>query len=193
MFHRLRCLCMAAACTVLCAPATSYAAIISFEAIDLDDLLAGEDLWSYRYVLSGDPLQADQGFAIFFDHTQYSSLQAATGPASWDVLLLQPDLNLPSNGVFDALNLGDGVAGGPFTVNFIWNGGGALPGAQLFEVYSLDGEGLYTPLESSMTIAATPPAGVPEPATLAIVSVGLLAGTGWRRFRFARKPVPASV
>jgi hypothetical protein len=171
---------MAAVCTVLCAPSTSQAAVISFEAVDLADVFAGEDLWSYRYFLSGNPLAADQGLAIFFDHGLYSSLRAPAGPAGWDVLLLQPDLALPSDGVFDALNLGDGLAAAPFSVEFIWHGIGSGPGAQSFEVYALDPHGFYTPLESATTIAAAP-AAVPQPATLLIVAAGWAAAVFTRR------------
>jgi len=38
---------------------------IRFEATDLVDITAGQDLWRYNYFVSGFNFQQDQGFSIF--------------------------------------------------------------------------------------------------------------------------------
>jgi hypothetical protein len=150
-------------------PDSARAATISFEAVDLADVSLGSDLWSYRYFLSGTPLGINEGFAIFFDRLLYSALSPTNAPTGWDVLVFQPDPNLPSDGIYDALN----VAGAPpplfFEISFIWHGGATAPGAQTYELYALDAAGLYSALGTGTTL----PAQVPEPASLRLTCCGL--------------------
>jgi hypothetical protein len=159
---------------------TAAAAAISYEAINIEDAQAGNDLWTYRYLLTGDPLPADHGFAIYFDTVLFADLSAPSAPAGWDVLLQQPDPGLPSDGIFDALDLIGGAPFGTFEVSFTWLGGGGIPGSQFYEFYALDSEGLYIPLSSGSTVTSTP-APVPESGSLLLLSVGILAGIAARR------------
>jgi hypothetical protein len=80
---------------------------ITYEAIDLPDTTLGEDLWKYRYTVSGQPFATNEGFSIFFDPLNYASLEnpAPIVNPDWDVLILQPDVFLPDDGVYDALAL----------------------------------------------------------------------------------------
>ena len=158
----------------LAVPSAARAALITFESIDLADVTAGEDLWSYRYYLSGVALGADEGFAVFFDGALYSALSAGNTPSGWDVLVFQPDPTLPSAGIYDALNLTGGLPLSFFEVSFIWHGGASGPGSQLFEFYSLDPAGAYTVLSSGVT-ANNAVSQVPEPSSLVFLSSGLTA------------------
>ena len=170
----------------LAAPSLARAAVITFESIDLADVTAGEDLWSYRYYLSGAPLAADEGFAVFFDGLLYSALNAGNTPSGWDVLVFQPDPNLPSAGIYDALSLTGGLPLSFFEVSFIWHGGASGPGSQLFEFYSLAPAGAYTVLSSGVTANAAV-SQVPEPSSLVLLSGGLTAIFIARRRRFSQQ------
>jgi hypothetical protein len=122
------------------APRTVAGLIIQRSAIDLADLTFGEDLWSASYTLLGDLPAANQGFSVYFGADLYQSLTGsfAAAAGAWDVLLFPPDPGLPSAGVLDALSLSNTPSyTGPFTVDFIWLGGGDSLGTQTFDVYSL--------------------------------------------------------
>jgi hypothetical protein len=151
------------------------AATISFQVTDLPDRLPGEDLFSYAYALSDFPLTAGHGFSIVFDRLLYASLE--TPPPSvgfeWDVISIQPDPALPDDGFFDALALVNAPATlSGFTIEFAWLGAG-VPGAQPFVIYDSD----FATIESGITVSA-PNATVPEPSTLGLILVGLIALRG---------------
>jgi len=146
-------------------PTAVLATTIEFEASDLADVTAGEDLWRYSYRVSDFDFDSDFGFTIFFDYQLYGPLRAAgLVPADWDVLLIQADLALPDDGFYDALALSDNASlADSFAMTFVWLGPGS-PGAQPFEVY---GPGFET-LETGTT------APIPEPTTALLILVGLL-------------------
>src|ERR1043166_7622184 len=103
---------------------------ISFEATDLQDTSPGEDLWRYRYVLSGIAFQVNQGFSVFFSDASYRNLQSAAGSSGpdWDTLSIQPDNFLHDPGFYDAQALRDAPANVEHQVWFIWLGQGT-PGS----------------------------------------------------------------
>lgn len=162
------------------APRPLQAATIQFQTTDLADVVAGDDLWQYQYLISDFTFGADQGFSIYFDTTLFSNLQdppPAVG-SDWDLISVQPDLQLPSDGFFDGLALMNGASLTlPFSLTFNWLGGsGSQPGSQFFEIYQLDQSGALSVLESGQTTSR-----VPEPSTLALLGMGLAAAVLRRR------------
>ncbi len=140
------------------APATT----ILFTATNLADSTPGKDLWQYQYSVSNLQPDAGQGFSIFFDPSLYGDLQSPPPSANqgWDLLSIQPDPKLESDGFFDALALLTGASlANPFVLTFVWFGAG-LPGPQRFTVYdanfsSIDG-GMTTPAPPEISIAPAP-------------------------------------
>ena len=127
------------------------AATILFEAVDLADTTPGEDLWQYSFAPSDFTFAANQGFTIFFDLELFTKLQSPPTfvNADWDLLTVQPDLTLSSNGFYDAMAL----TANPslvdlFTVTFVWLGIG-VPGAQFFTIYDVD----FTTLQEGFTFS----------------------------------------
>jgi hypothetical protein len=169
-------------CCVI-APAGASAAVIRYEALDLADAVPGQDSWQYRYEVSGFSEGAGSGFSILFDEALFSQLEVLPLPVSsdWDVIALQPDLNLPDQGRYDALALTDAPSiADPFVVNFIWIGQGA-PGSQPFE--------LYDPAFQTIAVGETilkeahpgDPAPIPEPDAVLLMGISLLGLRAWLR------------
>lgn len=134
----------------------AHAATVSFTATNLADTTPGEDLWQYQYSVSNLALNPGQGFSIFFDLNLYSQLQSSPPSLNtgWDLLAIQPDLALASNGFFDALVLQAAPSlANPFTLTFVWLGTGA-PGSQPFTIYDANfstiAEGQTNPVPASL-------------------------------------------
>ena len=137
------------------------AATVIFTATDVVDVTPGQDLWEYSYRVSDVTFTANQGFTIFFDRTLYSQLQNPPTfvNADFDLLVVQPDLALMSNGFYDALALRNAPSlADPFRVKFVWLGPGT-PGSQPFTIYNTD----FSTISQGQTI------GVPEPSTLSLL------------------------
>lgn len=161
------------------------AATIRYEASDLADVNAGEDLWRYRYQVSDQSFLTDSGFDIFFDVADgylFDDLNSPTTPnGGWDVISIQPDPVLPHDGFLDALALVDNPSlTDSFFIDFIWRGVGA-PASQRFEVYDNN----FDVIDSGLTIPFGP-TGVPEPATAWLALFGLVALS-----RFTKKQTTA--
>jgi len=150
----------------------SSAISIHYQAIDLADSTAGEDLWQYRYTVSDYIFAENTGFVLFFDHTLYASLQnpAPFVHADWDILVTQPIAFIPEKGTYDALALLDSPSLiNEFSLNFIWLGQ-SIPSSQAFELYDVD----FNSLASGNTLNVN--ASIPEPSTLFLLSFALLFG-----------------
>ena len=119
-------------------------------------------MWEYSYRVSGLPLTAGHGFTIFFDLSLCTLLQSPPpfANADFDLLVVQPDLALSSNGFYDAQALRSNPSfAAPFKLRFVWLGtGGATPGAQPYTVYNAD---FSTQSQGQTT-------DVPEPSALAL-------------------------
>ncbi len=108
------------------APASAGPIVVRFEAVDLADVVPGEDLWQYQYVVSDYVFEVDQGFSIYFDPALYANLQDSLEVnADWDVIAVQPDPALPADGFFDALC----PRPRPSAPGNWWCGSGASPSA----------------------------------------------------------------
>jgi hypothetical protein len=142
------------------------------EPVDLADPVPGQDLWLFQYTVKGFDTSEAAGLSILFDHATSAGLDTTglAAPAVWDVLVLQPDPALPSDGLFDALALGQPEAvSGPLEVSFLWSGT-EPPGPQAFTLYD----------EHFSTVATGFTTIVPEPGTALLLAAGL-AGLGARR------------
>ena len=154
----------------------------------------GGDTWRYHYTLGNQTGTPIESFRIYFDYGLYEfelteveifpgftalEVDPATyaGPGDWDVYVAPTDeiFGLPLDGWFDALALGaphaPGALLGGFSIVFSFLGAGA-PGSQFVELLDAFGE---TVLGSGFTepLAVV---GVPEPGTLGLLALGLLAG-----------------
>lgn len=161
------------------APAAS-ALTITYETIDRPDVVAGEDLWEIHYRASEFPYGANHGFSIGFDVELFADLENPPPPVGvdWDVITLQPDVHLVSDGLYDALALTDTPPlPAYFGLTFVWRGAaGTSPGAQPFRVNEFSpGGALLGVRESGMTVP------VPEPMTAVLLLGGLCALAGRRR------------
>lgn len=154
-------------------PRPAQAGIIEYEATDLADAVVGQDLWQYRYFLSGFIFNTDQGFTIYAS-SLYQQLSTPGAPnADWEdpPLVVQPDPVLASDGFLDGLALVNGASlADAFVLNFLWLGGPAQPGSQPYELYELNSQGQLTVVGRGQTQAR---GSVPEPAALFLLAMGL--------------------
>jgi hypothetical protein len=153
------------------APAGAGPIVIRFEAVDLADVVPGEDRWQYEYVVSDYMFEVDQGFSIYFDPALYANLQDPLEVnADWDVIAVQPDPALPADGFFDALALSPGASlSDPFAIAFVWLGSpGTTPGPQPLTVNQFSASGELSILETGRTTRN----GVPAPPALPLLAIG---------------------
>jgi len=144
--------------------APAHATRIAYLAIDLPDP-GPLDLWRYEYSVSERDFAAGEGFSIRFAVGAATDLVPVSGAVDvdWDVLVLQPEPLLASDGRYDAqAQVGSPTLLSVFAVDFHWLAAGT-PGTQLFEVYDAS----FALLEAGQT------APIPEPATALLLAVGL--------------------
>jgi hypothetical protein len=151
---------IALATVVASATPFAQAAVVSH---DYDYL--GGTAWAVDLSVRNDGAQpAFAGFSVYFDWALFSNLTLAASPAGWDSIVLQPDLALPADGLFDsfAITSSDlpavGETQGGFRVTFDWAGAGAGPGRLRYTIndanFNVLADGLTVPEPTSALLAA---------------------------------------
>src|SRR5688572_18332096 len=125
-----------AAALVLSAPCTASAVAITYQSVDVPDVVPGQDLWRYEFLVSGN-FVAFGGFNVLFSPSLYRSLENPPPAvnADWFATTLEPNPALPANGLYTATALtANPSLSDLFTLTFQFLGTGA-PGEQPFEVF----------------------------------------------------------
>jgi hypothetical protein len=157
----------------------SSAATIAFTPVDLVDTTPGQDLWQYRYAVSGAFVPGG-GFNVLFAPILYSALPnpPPSVNADWLISVTQPDLVLPADGLYTATALvATPSLANPFVLDFVWLGSGT-PGAQPFEVF----DDTFAVTQTGVSTAASPVA-VSASGTLSLAAGALLLFGAMRRTR----------
>jgi hypothetical protein len=115
----------------------SKSAIIQFQVTDLADTVPGQDLWEYSYRVSDFSFAFGQGFTVFFDRALFDQIENPPRPvnAEWDVITVQDDPVLSSDGFYDA----QALVNAPLLP--------VLPGSQPYVIYGQN----FAPLVSGLT------------------------------------------
>ncbi len=163
----------ALALAAACMPSLTQAAVVH-----TDYTLIGGNTWYADITVRNDGQPAQiSGFTVYFSETAFANLTLEASPASWDTLLIAPDLGLPAAGFLDsfaidsadALDPGEVVAG--FRVRFDSLVG--VPGAVSFDIV----DSAYNVLFSAQSAVTA----VPEPASALLALLGLGIAAGARR------------
>lgn len=126
--------------------------------------------WTATFELDNTgPLQELTGFTVYFSEALFLDLSLAASPATWDSIVVQPDLALMSPGFLDslasapeqALQIGQRLGG--FTVGFRFLGADAPPMIP-FEIV----DSQFNVLLAGMTVP------IPEPRAAALAGLGLV-------------------
>jgi hypothetical protein len=169
------------ACTM--APAAS----VSYQATNLADVVAGQDLWQLDYTLTG-PFDTFDAVNLLFASDRYASIQllSMSPTGSLDVLLTQPDVQLGTAGQLNlsALQSLPGTFLSKVAVRLVWTDQ-ASPGAQPFEWLDAD----FNVKASGMTV---PTSVVPEAGGLPLMLGGLAVMWGGLERRRRARSGPAS-
>ena len=175
------------AALLLSAPLLAGAVVtVRFTSVDLPDVMAGQDLRAYDYVISGgfndgDTLTLEFPAAVYGD-----PITVVSGPTT---LFASPVIPNAGSGTSGLLAL-TALTALPMTfqdnlrVSFVSLAGGS-PGAQPFTV--IDSVFTTPPLQNSFTVSA---AAVPEPAAGALFAAGLALLAMLRRSPFSRSRSP---
>ena len=137
--------------------------------------------WESRYTITNNLLVDINWFTLYFDATQYAHLvyipTAEFGP-DWDIFSIEPFLT--DDGFVDAYSSVAVIAVGQSVSNFVVRYtylGANLPSLQQFEVYD---EQLIDPLSAPIAAGDIAIAAVPEPGSLYLFGLGLLAFAAYR-------------
>lgn len=155
----------------ICVVNSASAVNINYETTNLTDLVEGEDLWEYTYIVSDHTFNTGNGFSIFFEHQVYSNLEDPAPPVNgdWSTLVFQPDALLPDDGIYDALSLTNGaLLSDPFMISFIWTGNGT-PGAQPYETYDATFSSVSSGTTQLSAFSVQSPTPIPTLGSVAII------------------------
>lgn len=128
--------------------------------------------YEYVYTLSGS-LSAGDLLAIYFPFATSTSLADASATSStFTTSVLAPDSAIPADGEYDVLaNAATSALSGTFASTFIYSGTGT-PAAQTFSLY----DSSFATITSGTAIsAATSTAVTPEPNSLSLLALGMVA------------------
>jgi hypothetical protein len=145
----------------------------------------GETVYEYDYIITGLDLLQNQELAIQFDPSIYKELSNGVAPATFSLLLFQPNLPPGASGEYSALSTVDHPSmTGPFSVQFTLTDLGMILrnelGPQVFVVNKYDSNGGFVGIVTSGSTSPGANNTVPEPSSLSLTSVGLmLSGVGW--------------
>jgi hypothetical protein len=145
------------------------AVVIEFKVIDL-----GQNLFQYRYSVSGIAFKADQELDIRFNPALFGTLSNGVAGNNFNLLLLEPNNPPGAFGDYRALALANNPsAAGSFSVDFTFLGTGA-PGSQAFLINEYTASGLFISTIDSGVTTPLEQVGTPEPPTVALACVALL-------------------
>ena len=150
----------------------------------------GGNAWSVEFTVLNDGPQVEVGgFTIYFPEATFTALSLEGSPGTWDALVIQPDLAIPSPGFIDAFaidaadRLSDGESIDGFQVGFTFVGIGT-PGPLAFDIVDNN----FQVVVSGLTIVPGGPVNtVPSSGTLSLFALSVVASFGIRRWR-AQKP-----
>jgi|SRR5947209_10615533 len=161
---------------------------IQFEVTPLGTNSSGATVDQITYLVSGLTLQSTQELDFFFDPKIYSNLANPVAPSGFTTLVLQPNNPVGTSGDFGVFPASDNTpASGPFSIDVTLIGH-AVPGPQPFSVTQFDQNGNVIGIIATGTTSPVSVAGVPEPASIALIgaSVALLGLRRLRRRKFSK-------
>jgi hypothetical protein len=173
-----RAICAALACLIMTGAALATTVEATFTQ------LSG-NTWSVTFVVRNDgSIAVIDSLTIYFPVDLATGLSLLGAPPGWDVLLVQPDRGLSSNGFIDLQSptLGQGLTPGQsfeqLSALFTWNGA-AVPTTLTWTVNEPSAYGVLesgaTSAGRSATSPTSPVSPVPEPSTyLMFLAGGLL-------------------
>lgn len=151
----------------------------------------GANDWTVNFTVQNDgTLSSIGGFTIFFPEAEFSALSLIGAPATWDSLVVQPDLGIPAAGFLDsfAIDVSDRLASGDsvggFEIGFMFLGAGA-PGRLAFDIVDSNFQVVF----SGFTAVSV----VPEPpmAVFLVLGLGLVLRRSNANCRTGQIHIPA--
>ena len=129
----------------------------------------GPRTFRYTYHLSGFALQVNQELDIHFDPLLYGTLSNGVASSDFDLILLQPNNPPGFPGDYSALALVNNPSmAGPFSVDFVYLGLGQPSAPQAYSINQ------FSENHNFLGIVASGVIGVPEPASVWLVGLGVL-------------------
>jgi hypothetical protein len=159
----------------------AQAVTLSATAVDLPDVVVGQDLWQFDYSLAG-PLAQFNGLNLIYPFADFDTLTVVTAPASDVAFALTPtDAPSSADGLLTLTAQADltSAYNTNFSVSFTKLTANAL-GPQTYELF----DDTFAVIDTgSITIGSPSP--VPEPSKAALLLLGAfaVAGAQWRRSR----------
>lgn len=157
--------------------AVSFQSDATATLIEVESTEIGGGVYEYSFELLNEDIAAGiDEFDINFSYELFAEILDVTVSIDWDPLRAQPEPTLPDDGFVDFFALGDPLAIGDslfFAITFEVIGSDA-PGNLFFRILdSLDLSVIDEGFTQFRETDGGPTVGVPEPGTLALLSIGL--------------------